>query len=67
MRILKIRYKHRQMLGTTLFYHVDRKVPSASPPKRAISVFSKALHGCISGSSIAGDFKLFYLGGYCLK
>ena len=55
------------MLGTALFYHVDRKVPSASPPKRAISVFSKALHGCISGSSIAGDFKLFYLGGYCLK
>ena len=56
-----------QMLGATFFYHVDRKVLSATPPKTAISVFSKALHGYISGSSTAGDFKLFYVGGYCLK
>ena len=55
------------MLGATLFYPVDRKVLSATPPKTAFSVFSKALHGYISGSSTAGDFKLFCPGGYCLK
>lgn len=49
------------MLGATLCYHVDIKVFSATTPKKVISVFSKALHGYISGSSVSGDFFIAFL------